>query len=189
MFYRMRHQGGGCGERGRMHGSGPGRHEGRHEGGEGRLRRFFEQGDLRLVILALIADAPRHGYDLIREIEARVGGAYAPSPGIVYPTLTLLEEMGLIEVQASEGAKRLYAVTDAGRAYLAERAGLVEGLMRRMGEVKAERERGDYTPVLRAMANLRNALRLRLARGGIDAETVRRAAALIDEIAAKVDGL
>ena len=187
MFYRMRNGSCGSGEGGEGR-RGRGRF-GRRGGGEGRGSRMFEQGDLRLVILALVADAPRHGYDIIREIEARVGGAYAPSPGVVYPTLTLLEEMGLIAAQAAEGSKRLYAVTDAGRDYLAERAEQVERLMARMSEVRSEAERGDIAPVIRAMANLRNALRLRLLRGEADGETIRKATLLIDELAAKVDTL
>lgn len=183
MWHQMNH--GGCGSGSRRGGW---RGRGRSEDGEGRGR-FFEQGELRLVILSLVAEEARHGYDIIRAIEERVGGAYAPSPGVVYPTLTLLEEMGLIEAQASEGSKRLFRVTEAGRAHLAERAGHVEAVLRRMGDVRAERERGDVTPVLRAMANLRTALRLRLARGEVSPETMRRAAALIDELATKVDEL
>ena len=76
------------------------------EGGRGgrgrgrRARRMFESGELRLVLLKLIADEPRHGYDLIRAIEELTGGEYAPSPGVVYPTLTLLQDMGLIEEAA-----------------------------------------------------------------------------------------
>lgn len=185
MWARMHQHRGGCGESSRGHGW---RGRGRGEDGESRSR-FFEQGELRLVMLALIAEEPRHGYDIIRAIEERVGGAYAPSPGVVYPTLTLLEEMGLIAAQATDGSKRLFTVTEAGRAHLAERAGHVEAVMRRMGDTKAERERGDVTPVIRAMANLRTALRLRLARGEVPPETMRRVAALIDELAAKVDEL
>lgn len=184
MFYRMHsHQSHGCGDRGQR--SRHDRSEQRDDGG--RMRRFFEQGDLRLVILALIAEAPAHGYELIRMIEERVGGAYAPSPGVVYPTLTLLEETGLIEAAPTEGNKRLFRLTEAGRAYLAERQPQVAELMARMDGVRAERTRGDYTPVIRAMANLRTALRLRLARGEVTAATVAAAAAAIDEVAAKVD--
>ena len=75
---------------------------GRHRGG-GRLGRVFGHGDLKLVLLALIAEQPRHGYQLIRTIEEMFGGAYSPSPGTVYPTLTLLEEMGYARVEAQEG--------------------------------------------------------------------------------------
>jgi len=203
MFHKTRHthmHAGGCGEgeggwrgwRGR-HGEGQGEARGgggrgRGPGSEGgRMRRFFEQGDLRLVILGLIADAPAHGYELIRAIEDRVGGAYAPSPGVVYPTLTLLEETGLIEAAPTEGNKRLFRITDAGRAHLAERKPQHEELLARMDGVRAERTRGDFTPVIRAMHNLRTALRLRVGRGDVTAETVAAVAAAIDEVAAKVD--
>ena len=81
---------------------------------------MFEAGELRLVMLLLMESEPRHGYDIIRELETRTGGAYAPSPGIVYPTLTMLEELGQVEARATQGAKKLYAITAAGSAHLAE---------------------------------------------------------------------
>src|SRR3546814_9316383 len=71
---------------------------------------MFDCGELRLVLLKLIADEPRHGYDLIRQVEELTSGAYAPSPGVIYPTLTLLDDMGQIAVQQSEGARKLFAV-------------------------------------------------------------------------------
>src|SRR3990170_380608 len=82
--------------------------------GRGR-KRMFESGELRLVLLKLIADEPRHGYDLIRAIEELTGGDYAPSPGVVYPTLTMLTDMGLIEEQAAEGSRKAFAVTKEGK--------------------------------------------------------------------------
>jgi DNA-binding PadR family transcriptional regulator len=82
---------------------------------------MFDGGELRLVLLKLIADETRHGYELIRAIEAMAGGAYAPSPGVVYPTLSMLDEMGLIAEQRSDDAKKRFAVTEEGRAHLAER--------------------------------------------------------------------
>src|SRR5215210_8074136 len=84
-------------------------------GGRRRSRRMFESGELRLVLLKLIADEPRHGYDLIRAIEDMTGGEYAPSPGVVYPTLTLLQDMGLIEEAPGEGPRKPFQVTDEGR--------------------------------------------------------------------------
>ena len=83
---------------------------------------MFESGELRLVLLKLIADEPRHGYDLIRAIEEMTGGEYAPSPGVVYPTLTLLQDMGLIEEAPGEGPRKPFQITDEGRAHLDERA-------------------------------------------------------------------
>ncbi|WP_316859652.1 PadR family transcriptional regulator [uncultured Cohaesibacter sp.] len=89
-------------------------------GGEGRRRgRMLAQGDIRLLSLALIEQEPRHGYDIIKEIEAMTDGAYAPSPGVIYPTLTYLEEANYTEVQ-SDGNKKKYAITDEGKIYLDE---------------------------------------------------------------------
>ncbi|WP_254602802.1 PadR family transcriptional regulator [Sphingomonas bacterium] len=157
--------------------------------GGGRARRMFDGGELRLVLLKLIADEPRHGYDLIRQIEELTGGAYAPSPGVVYPTLTLLDEMGLIEEQRSEGAKKRFAATEAGTAHLAEHATQVERLIARLKELGAHRQRTDGGPVRRAMGNLRVAVQDRLSRGdGLD-ETLHDVAALIDEVAQKIERL
>jgi len=66
--------------------------------GPRRAERVFDQGDLRFVILKLISQAPSHGYEIIKAIEEKVGGAYSPSPGVIYPTLTLLEELGYVTV-------------------------------------------------------------------------------------------
>ena len=161
---------------------------GGREGG-GRSRRMFDGGELRLVLLKLIADEPRHGYDLIREIEALTGGAYAPSPGVVYPTLTLLDEMGMVEQQASEGAKKRFAVTDAGRAHLDENREAVEGLMRRLDHLGGQRERTHGAPIQRAMANLGMAVKHRLGRGEFSPDTLHDVAALIDEVAQKIERL
>ena len=82
-----------------------------------RARRMLAQGDLRLVALALIAEQPRHGYEIIKLVEEKTADWYSPSPGVVYPTLTYIEEAGYVTASI-EGAKKLYAITDAGRAYL-----------------------------------------------------------------------
>nr|WP_254603121.1 PadR family transcriptional regulator [Sphingomonas bacterium] len=165
------------------------RHGGRHGRGDGggRSRRMFDGGELRLVMLKLIADAPRHGYDLIREIETMTGGAYAPSPGVVYPTLTLLDEMGLIAEQQSEGSRKRFAATDEGRAHLAENADQVAALMARLTGLGVERQRVDRTSVRRAMGNLRMVLTGRLF--DVSDETAHEIVALIDEVAQKIERL
>ena len=163
------------------------REEFRHRGG-GR-RRMFDGGELRLVLLKLIADEARHGYDLIRAIEALTGGAYAPSPGVVYPTLTLLDEMGLIEEQRSEGAKKRFAATDPGRAHLDEHREQVEALIARLAALGAHQQRTDGAPVRRAMGNLRVAVGDRLSRGEFSEDTLHDVAALIDEVAQKIERL
>lgn len=148
---------------------------------------MFDGGELRLVLLKLIADEPRHGYDLIREIETMTGGAYAPSPGVVYPTLALLDEMGLIGEQQSEGAKKRFAATDAGRKHLDDNREQVAALLARLTEVGAHREKVDGAPIRRAMGNLRQALQDRLGRGEVTADTLHDVAALIDEVAQRVE--
>jgi DNA-binding PadR family transcriptional regulator len=117
------------GMRGR--GFGGGRHGGfamwGEEGARGPRRRVFDGGELRLVLLRLIGDEPRHGYDLIRAIEERTGGAYAPSPGVVYPTLTMLGDMGQIVEQPDASARKIFAVTEEGTRLLDEKAAEIAG--------------------------------------------------------------
>jgi DNA-binding PadR family transcriptional regulator len=107
---------------------------GRHGMGGGemmRAGRMLAHGDLRLIALGLIAEQPRHGYEIIKVLEDKTGGWYSPSPGIVYPTLTYLEEAGYVTAQA-EGAKKLYTITDEGRAYYEENRGFIETVLERL---------------------------------------------------------
>ena len=158
------------------------------EGG-GRRGRMFDSGELRLLLLMLIADEPRHGYDLIKEIEERTGGAYAPSPGVVYPTLTLLADMGFIEERASEGAKKLFGITEAGQAHLDENAETVAAIVQRITEIGARRAKSDSTSMRRAMGNLGMVLANKFAKGEMDDETLHEIVALIDEAAGKIERL
>ena len=190
MFFATHNRG--CGPRGVTWNHGPfGFHFdlGREGKPAGRSRRMFDGGELRLVLLKLIADSPRHGYDLIREIEDMTGGVYAPSPGVVYPTLTLLDEMGHIEELASEGAKKRFAATAAGRAHLVENREQVEALIARLREMGAHQKRTDRAPVRRAIMNLRGAAHVRLTRDDATDETTYKVAALIDEVAQKIERL
>jgi DNA-binding PadR family transcriptional regulator len=155
--------------------------------GRGR-RRMFDGSELRLVLLKLIADKPRHGYDLIRAIEERTGGAYAPSPGVVYPTLTLLSDMGLISEQLTEGARKQFAVTAEGTAHLAENTAEVAAMFARLDALAAQRDRTDSVPIRRAMHNLRSVLMHRLGEG-LDREKLHAAVALIDDAAQKIERL
>ena len=149
---------------------------------------MFDGGELRLVLLKLIADKPSHGYDLIRAIEERTGGAYSPSPGMVYPTLTLLSDMALIGEKEAEGARKVFAVTPDGTAHLEERAEEVAVLFARLDALAALRERTDAVPVRRAMHNLRSVLQHRLGEG-LDREKLYEAVELIDEVARKIERL
>ncbi|HET9425159.1 MAG TPA: PadR family transcriptional regulator [Gemmatimonadaceae bacterium] len=128
-----------CGDRGRWAGGwgfeqfgdifGPGRGHRR-----GRSGRMFEQGDLKLVILRLLEEKPRHGYEIIKELETRSGGAYSPSPGTVYPTLTMLEDLGYARAVPEEGGKKIYEITDEGRKHLAEHVSTVDDIFERISK-------------------------------------------------------
>src|SRR5882672_2066003 len=149
-----------------------GRHMGGRHHGRGGWRggRVFDHGDLRLVILQLIAEKPRYGYEIIKAIEDKVAGAYSPSPGVVYPTLTMLEELGFATVASSEGGKKLYAITPDGTANLAANKPLVDAIFERMAEAGEAHGGGRAPQILRAIENLKLALRLRLSRGPLSEE-------------------
>jgi len=121
---------------------------GRHGMGGGdmmRAGRMLAQGDLRLIALALIAEQPRYGYEIIKLLEEKTAGWYSPSPGIVYPTLTYLEEAGYVTATA-EGAKKLYTITDEGKAHLEENRNFVDGVLERMSAIgeRAKRIREHF---------------------------------------------
>ena len=177
----------GCGER-PQRGSGGERFEARGEG-RGRRGRVFDQGDLRFVILKLISEKPSHGYELIKEIEDRLGGAYSPSPGVVYPTLTYLEEAGFIVATASEGAKKAYAITDDGTAALEQNRQVVEALFQRISGL-AQRSQGGRAPqIVRAISNLHVALRLRMERGNVSPAQIGTIAEVLDGAARAIEAV
>lgn len=191
-FFHGRHGHGGHGRRfargehGHDGPHGPGRHEGRH-GGRSPLGRFFAHGDLRLVILNLIAEKPRHGYEIIKAIEERVGGAYSPSPGVIYPTLTMLQDLGHVTVSDGEGAKKLHTLTPEGQAYLDAHRPALDALLARMAEAGRTHGGGPAPQVLRAMENLKLALRLRLSRGPLEPAQITAIAAALDAAATAVE--
>ncbi|MCZ8321233.1 MAG: PadR family transcriptional regulator [Novosphingobium sp.] len=152
-------------------------------------RRMFDGGELRLVLLKLIADEPRHGYDLIKAIEELTGGAYAPSPGVVYPTLTLLADMDLIAEDAGESARRRFRITEAGSAHLAERAEEVAALMARLAAMKEARSRPDAASLRRAMGNLRQVLMDKVRAGEAGPEMIDEIVTAIDELARRIEKL
>ena len=160
-------------------------------GGRGRHgrrnRRMFEGGELRLVLLKLIADEPRHGYDLIRAIEDMTGGEYAPSPGVVYPTLTLLQDMGFIEEAAGEGARKPFQATDEGRAHLEEKKSEVEDLIERLEDLAPDARHSAGPAIGRAVKNLMTALSHRVSRNGLEEDLLHEIAAILDEAAQRIE--
>jgi DNA-binding PadR family transcriptional regulator len=187
-------------EHGREHCHGEGRHRHRHGwwgdrgerwegfgGGFGGRERFFDNGQLRLVILQLIADKPSYGYEIIKAIEERLSGGYAPSPGVIYPTLTLLEEEGLAEVASTEGNKKSYAATEEGRAHLKTNQATIKAIFGRMQEAGRSFGRGRNPQIMRAMMNLMFAMKMRVKRGTLTAEQVSKIAEAIDAAARAID--
>ncbi len=141
------------------------RHRAKFGGGfGGREGRVFDSGELKLVILAMIAEKPRHGYELIKELGERVGGDYSPSPGVIYPTLTLLEEMGYATSSVDASNRKLFTVTPEGQAFLAENKAQVDAILARFSNAENAEGRAPMGSLFRAMMNLRASVKLR-ARG------------------------
>lgn len=163
--------------------------EDRDPGRRGRRGRMFGTGELRLALLALIADKPSHGYELIKEIEEMTGGAYAPSPGAVYPTLQLLEDEGAIEEAEAEGAKKPFAATQQGRDELDARKDEVESLMRRLGRHGERTTTVRSHDLFRAMGNLGTVLKNRARSGKLDEATINEIVDMIDEMAKRIERL
>lgn len=176
-------RGGGHSFRG-MFGGGPMGRGGFGRGGGGGGRRFGP-GDLRLILLSMIEEKQRHGYELIKDLEQKFGGAYAPSPGSVYPTLTLLEELGHIRSSTSEGNKRLFEITEEGRRYLRENEAMLTSVRKRM-EMAARAATGDMPPddVLHAMHTLKASLLFH--RGGWSDEEIERVRRIIETAAEEI---
>ncbi|MEP3227067.1 MAG: PadR family transcriptional regulator [Parasphingorhabdus sp.] len=160
------------------------------EGAKAKRRaRVFQRGELRLVLLHLISQESRHGYDLIQQIEELTGGHYAPSPGIVYPTLTLMAEMDLIAEQADDGGKKIYAVTEAGTALLADEEKHIATILKRLEDIAEMDRASDGASIRRATNNLKTAIRIRLAEEEKGSERILDVAAIIDEAASKIERL
>lgn len=139
------------------------------------------------MVLQLIAEKPRHGYEIIKAIEEQAAGAYSPSPGVIYPTLTLLEELGMVSVGESEGGKKLHTVTDEGRAYLVANRATVDGILARIAHVAGGRSDGAIRQVRRAMENLKVALRMRVSSDALTEEQVRAIVTAVDNAALAVE--
>jgi DNA-binding PadR family transcriptional regulator len=173
------------GHRGRDHRDGEHHGRGRHRFGR-RPGRMFDHGELRLVVLVLISERPRHGYEIIKEIEDRVAGTYTPSPGVIYPTLTMLEELGHATVSENDGKKH-YAITTEGTAYLAANKSAVDNALQRMQSVSTAHGGGPAPEITRARENLKMALRLREARGPLTEQQIRDIAAALDAAAIAIE--
>ena len=155
-------------------------------GGRGRRGRMFGTGELRLVILHLLGTGERHGYELIKAVEQASGGAYSPSPGVIYPTLTLLEELGYVTAADENGGKKLYTLAPEGEAFLEANRVHVDGLSARMAEAAA-RSTASAPQILRATENLKTALRMKLTGAQLTPEQVTGLAQVLDDAVRAID--
>ncbi|OAF13736.1 PadR family transcriptional regulator [Bradyrhizobium neotropicale] len=187
------------GRHGRRHPFGRGGHGffGRGAGGDFPGARRLSSQDLQLVILALLAENPAHGYELIKTIEERSDGFYTPSPGVIYPALTYLEEVGHASV-AQDGGRKLYSVTEQGKAHLAGNRTTADAILqalsrigRRMEEVReafagvSDLDADASDELQRARHGLKRALR---SKHGCDATEARRIAGILDRAVAEIVG-
>lgn len=135
----------------------------------------------------MIAERPRHGYELIKAIEERYGGSYSPSPGVIYPTLSWLDDMGYARIEAAEAGRKRYHLTTEGEAFLAANRATVDELLARAGSAGADSGTAVPAPVVRAMENLKVALRLRLRSGAIGQDAAETIATALDAAAHAVE--
>lgn len=155
---------------------------GRRDGGGG--GRMLGHGDLKLLLLALIEQQPRHGYEMIRMIEDMFHGHYSPSPGAVYPTLNMLEDMGHAEVALEQGNRKLYAITEGGRAFLDENREAVEAMTERTRHsAHMAAKMSAPMAVRKAMHSLKHAL---LMRSEWDKAEARRVADVLERAAREI---
>jgi DNA-binding PadR family transcriptional regulator len=160
--------------------------------GPGVGERFFGRGDLKYVILDLLKDQPRHGYDIIRALEGRSGGLYRPSPGSVYPTLQMLEDLGYVEATQQEG-KKVYAITDAGRQFLAEQGDILDDLRSRVASAWGDFNPGNNPDLGELMRELGDVARVlfRLGSRGVlrDRDKLRQLRAILQRARAEIESL
>jgi DNA-binding PadR family transcriptional regulator len=161
----------------------------RGRGWRGRAGRVFEQGDLKYVILRLLAEKPRHGYEIIKELEERFGGAYAPSPGTVYPTLTMLEDLGYARAMPEEGGRKIYQITDEGRKHLEEHSATVDDIFERIAKFVEGFFDAPMADLKRSMASLGRATFYVASRSPNDRERISKISEILKQAAAEIERL
>lgn len=155
-------------------------------GKPGRRTRAFDYGELRLLLLAMIAKQASHGYELIHEVKARLGGTYKPSPGVIYPALTWLYDRGYTEIDLEKGGRKRYSITAEGNAFLRANKGVIDMLMAR---VVPKAHGSSPQAIVEAMDHLKRALSLRAKMEPVAEETLTRIGAIIDVAANQIEAL
>jgi DNA-binding PadR family transcriptional regulator len=154
----------------------------------GGRERMFDAGDVKLVVLKLLSEQPSYGYQLIKTMEQRLAGGYAPSPGVIYPTLTMLEEEGLAMVSL-EGSKKVYSVTPDGMQYLQTNEERVKELFERLEEAGRSFQQGRSPEIMKAFKNLHGAVMARMLRRNATPEQISKIAEAMNAAAKIIDDL
>lgn len=162
---------------------GSGRHRGRWRGG-----RMFEQGDLKYVILRLLSEKPRHGYEIIKAMEERLGGTYSPSPGAVYPTLQFLEDAGYAKTSVDEGGRKIYEITNEGRKYLEDNKSSVDEIFDRIADFAGSFFGGPMVEVHHAFKNVARATYSTATRTH-DVEKLRKIREILNRATAEIEAI
>jgi DNA-binding PadR family transcriptional regulator len=157
-------------------------------GGSFRRGRMFEQGDLKYVILQLLSEKPRHGYEIIKELEDKFGGTYSPSPGTVYPTLTMLEDLGYAKTTPEESGKKIYEITAEGRAYLGEHKETVDDFFERIADFGTGFFSEPMMDVNRAFKDLARAVYSNAPRNMGNAEKLKKVTDALKRAVKEIDG-
>ena len=155
-------------------------------GPRGRRRRWFESGDMKYVILKLLKDKPRHGYEVMKELQEQLHGCYSPSPGTVYPTLQWLEDEGLVSAKDVEG-KKVYEITAAGTRFLEEHRDVVDDIFERVRDAVDRALGGGMVEVNRAVGRLARAV-YRAGWKARDEAARRRLVELLERTLGEVEG-
>ena len=161
---------------------------GKHHRGH-RMGRVFEQGDLKYVILRLLEEKPRHGYEIIKDLEDRFGGAYSPSPGTVYPTLTMLEDLGYARAMPEEGGRKIYEITDEGRKHLEEHSATVDDIFERIAKFVEGFFDAPMADLKRSMASLGRATFYVASRSPNDRERLAKISEILKKAATDIEKL
>ncbi|KNC90090.1 PadR family transcriptional regulator [Trabulsiella odontotermitis] len=158
-------------------------------GGGGRRQRFFGHGELRMVILDILSRNASHGYELIKAIEALTQGHYSPSPGVIYPTLDLLQDQGLITIDVEDGGRKRIAITDEGTQWLAENHEHLGHIQMRMNARMVGHELRKDPQMKRALENFKAVLDLKVNQQELSAAQLKQVIGVIDRAALEISQL
>ena len=156
-------------------------------GGGERRERIFASGDLKFVALHLLAQKPGHGYDLIKSLSELVGGDYSPSPGTIYPTLSMLEDLGWLRSAQDSNGRKTYEISAEGKLQLEAEKENVDRILAHIHHCRARANARRVPEIVRAMENLKLALRMRFGDSSPDQAVTRRVAEIIDRAASEIE--